>query len=214
VSVQVPSSAILYLRVVGIYDDPAVGVPLILDLHTYEYYQTLRLDRLIYIDVAPGVDLDTARAAITAVTDRYPNANLTNTDEYVAGLEEQISTVLNLVVVLLGFAIIIALLGIVNTLALSIAERKHEIGLLRAVGMDRRQVRRMIRWEAPDRCSGVARPTWGKPGSAVVVAVSGVSARHPTPSWPSTRGGRHRGGLAILPPAAAPARHPRRHRLQ
>ena len=148
VSVQVPSSAILYLRVVGIYDDPAVGVPLILDLHTYEYYQTLRLDRLIYIDVAPGVDLDAARAAITAVTDQYPNANLTNTDEYVAGLEEQISTVLNLVVVLLGFAIIIALLGIVNTLALSIAERKHEIGLLRAVGMDRRQVRRMIRWEA------------------------------------------------------------------
>jgi putative ABC transport system permease protein len=55
---------------------------------------------------------------------------------------------INLLVVLLGFAIVIALLGIVNTLALSIAERRREIGLARAVGMTRRQVKRMIRWEA------------------------------------------------------------------
>jgi putative ABC transport system permease protein len=49
---------------------------------------------------------------------------------------------------MLAMAIVIALLGIANTLALSIMERKREIGLLRAVGMTRRQVRRMIRWEA------------------------------------------------------------------
>ena len=148
VTVQVPSGSSLYLRLVGIYDEPAIGVPLLIDLHTYEYYQTLRLDRFIYIDVKPGVDLAAARAAITAVTDRYPNAKVTDTNELIADYEKQISTVLNLVVVLLGFAVIIALLGIVNTLALSISERRHEIGLLRAVGMNRRQVRQMIRWEA------------------------------------------------------------------
>jgi putative ABC transport system permease protein len=148
VAVDVPNSAVLYLRVAGIFDDPAVGVPLVIDLHTYEHYQTQRLDRFIYIDVAPGVDLGTARAAIAAVTSRYPNARLTDTNELIADYEKQIGTILNLVVVLLGFAIVIALLGIVNTLALSITERRHELGLLRAVGMDRRQVRRMIRWEA------------------------------------------------------------------
>ena len=62
--------------------------------------------------------------------------------------EAQINTILALFSGLLFLAIIIAILGIVNTLALSIYERTHEIGLLRAVGMLRSQVRRMIRWEA------------------------------------------------------------------
>lgn len=148
VGIDLPNGASVDLRVVGIFDEPVLGVPLVVDLKTYEDYLPLRLDRFIYIDIAPGVDPADAREAITGVAARYANAKVTDTEEYAAGLEEQIGMVLNLVVVLLGFAVIIALLGIVNTLALSISERKHEIGLLRAVGMDRRQVRRMIRWEA------------------------------------------------------------------
>jgi putative ABC transport system permease protein len=148
VGIDMPNGSTLNLRIVGVFDEPILGVPLAIDLATYEDYLTLRLDRFLYIDLADGVTPAQGRAAITAITDQYPNAKVTDIDQLIADYEKQIGTVLNLVVVLLGFAIIIALLGIVNTLALSISERRHEIGLLRAVGMDRRQVRRMIRWEA------------------------------------------------------------------
>jgi putative ABC transport system permease protein len=70
------------------------------------------------------------------------------TSEVLADAEAQIDQLLAIFSALLGLAIIIAVLGITNTLALSIIERTHEIGLLRAIGMVRSQVRRMIRWEA------------------------------------------------------------------
>ena len=148
VGIQFASLEVADLEVVGIYDDTDVGVPAVIDFTTFEQYIDFHLDRFVYIKVADGVDLGAARTAIAAVTDGYPNAALTDTEELIADFEKQIDGVLNLLVVLLGFAIIIALMGIVNTLALSVAERKHEIGLLRAVGMTRRQVKRMIRWEA------------------------------------------------------------------
>ncbi|MBP1633250.1 MAG: Macrolide export ATP-binding/permease protein macB, partial [Acidobacteria bacterium] len=83
-----------------------------------------------------------------AVVADYPNAELNNAEEYVEKQGAQLDMVLNILTGMLAMAIVIALLGIANTLALSIMERKREIGLLRAVGMTRRQVRRMIRWEA------------------------------------------------------------------
>jgi putative ABC transport system permease protein len=146
--IQVPSLEYVELEVVAVFDDPTVGVSVILDIATFEEYVDFSLDRFVYIRVAEGVDLGTARAAIEGVTDVYANAVVTDTEELIGDIEAQIDGVLNLIVVLLGFAILIALLGIVNTLALSISERKREIGLIRAVGMQRRQVRRMIRWEA------------------------------------------------------------------
>jgi len=148
VGIQFANLEVADLEVVGIYDDTDVGVPAVIDFTTFEQYIDFHLDRFIYIKVADGVDLVTARAAIATVTDGYPNAALTDTEELIADFEKQIDGVLNLLVVLLGFAIIIALMGIVNTLALSVAERRREIGLLRAVGMSRKQVKRMIRWEA------------------------------------------------------------------
>jgi putative ABC transport system permease protein len=147
VSIQFPTLAVADLQIVGLFGDE-IGVPIIIDMSTYDEYLAFRLDRFVYIQVADGVDLDAARTAIASVTDRYPNAALTDTEELIGDIESQIDGLLNLLVVLLGFAIIIALLGIVNTLALSISERRHEIGLLRAVGMERTQVKRMIRWEA------------------------------------------------------------------
>lgn len=147
-TIQFPSLQHADLEIVAVYDAESVGVPVIIDMETCEQYLNFQLDRFIYIQVADGVALDEARAAIADVTDEFPNASLTDTEELIGDIEAQIDGLLNLLVVLLGFAIVIALLGIVNTLALSITERRHEIGLLRSVGMLPRQVRRMVRWEA------------------------------------------------------------------
>ena len=78
----------------------------------------------------------------------FPNAELQDRDRVQGGQSEQINQFLNLVYALLLFAIFIALFGIANTLGLSIIERTRELGLMRAVGMTRRQVRSLVRWEA------------------------------------------------------------------
>jgi putative ABC transport system permease protein len=78
----------------------------------------------------------------------YANVTVRDQVEYRQSQEEQINTLLVMFNALLILAVIIAVFGITNTLALSVFERTREIGLLRAVGMTRRQVRRMVRWEA------------------------------------------------------------------
>jgi putative ABC transport system permease protein len=94
-------------------------------------------------------DLDAARAAIDeALASAAPGANVSDQAEFREAQEESIDTVLNLMLGLLMLAIVIALLGITNTLALAVIERTREIGLLRAVGMERRQTRRMVLWES------------------------------------------------------------------
>ena len=78
----------------------------------------------------------------------YPAGKLQDRNEFKQSQGNQVNTFLNLVYVLLTFAIVIAVFGIANTLGLSVIERTHEIGLLRAVGMTRRQLRSTIRWES------------------------------------------------------------------
>ena len=77
-----------------------------------------------------------------------PLADVQDRDAFEASMGEQIDMLLNLIYALLALAVIIALLGIANTLALSIFERTRELGLLRAVGMTRAQVRATVRWES------------------------------------------------------------------
>lgn len=93
-------------------------------------------------------DLDAARAAIDDAVAAAPGATVNDQAEFREAQEASIDTVLNLMLGLLLLAIIIALLGITNTLALAVIERTREIGLLRAVGMERKQTRRMVLWES------------------------------------------------------------------
>ena len=104
-------------------------------------------DSVVAVD-AGSADAESVRAGLERALERYPQVNLEDRSEYQASAESQLNTLLVLVNVFLGFALLIALVGIVNTLTLSVFERTREIGLLRAVGMTRRQARRMIRWEA------------------------------------------------------------------
>ena len=82
------------------------------------------------------------------VVDAYGGPDVQDRDEYVESTTAVFDSMLNVVYVLLGLAILIALMGIANTLSLSIHERTRELGLLRAVGESRRQLRSMIRWES------------------------------------------------------------------
>jgi putative ABC transport system permease protein len=102
----------------------------------------------IYLKLAPGITLAASRPAIETALAGYPTAKLMDRAEYKASQESQIDQMLNLVYGLLALALFIALIGTANTLALSIHERTHELGLLRAVGMTRPQLRATVRYES------------------------------------------------------------------
>jgi len=101
------------------------------------------------VKLAPGADPAAVQGQIDALLARqFPTAEVMNQEELKQNQENQINPLLGLVYALLSLAIIVSLFGIANTLALSIYERTRELGMLRAVGMSRRQVRRMIRYES------------------------------------------------------------------
>jgi putative ABC transport system permease protein len=116
-------------------------------LEAYENNFADQFDQQIYVKTTNGVTPENT-AALKAVLQRYPGPDLQTREQFKASQAGQINQFLNLVYVLLFFAIVIALFGIANTLGLSIIERTHELGLLRAVGMSRKQLRQTVRWES------------------------------------------------------------------
>jgi putative ABC transport system permease protein len=104
---------------------------------------------LTFVRLSKGADADAVQRQIkTAVERRFPTVDTLNQQELKDNQEEQIQQVVALFYVLLALAIVISLLGIITTLALSIHERTRELGMLRAVGMSRRQVRSLVRYES------------------------------------------------------------------
>jgi putative ABC transport system permease protein len=106
------------------------------------------LDSLVYVTKEPDADTDQVRAAIEKVIQGLPTVTVKDPEGYADEQKGQINQFLYMIYGLLGLSVVIAILGVVNTLGLSVIERTREIGLLRAVGLSRRQLRTMIRLES------------------------------------------------------------------
>ena len=136
------------LTIAGIYGDATFGNWLI-GLDTLdEISDAPARDFFVIAKLADGVDAETGDIAVDAAMEPFPQANVQTNAEFLDEQEAQINQLLLIITLLLAFAILIAILGISITLALGVFERTREIGLLRAVGMNRRQTRRSVRWEA------------------------------------------------------------------
>lgn len=121
---------------------------LVFGIATVEEYVPGGQDTALYVNAAEGTGVDELRERLETSLEPYPQVQARDQADYKELVHDQIAVLLYLVYALLGLAIVIAVLGVVNTLALSVVERTREIGLLRAIGLSRRQLRRMIRLES------------------------------------------------------------------
>ena len=135
-------------RLSATYSSTTVRGDYVISLGAYEANYTDQLDMEVDVRLVPGMGEAAGRAAVRAALFDFPNLAVRDRGEVVAAQAEQVNRLLVPVVALLALSVVIALLGIANTLALSVHERIRELGLLRAIGMARRQLRSMIRSEA------------------------------------------------------------------
>ena len=139
------------LRIVGIMTDApaqALQTDYFVSLATYARHFTEDMDASLFVTAADGVSPAALTAALEAALVDHPTAQVRDQAAVIAGRTQAVDQIFGLVTVLLGFAMVIAVLGIANTLALSIAERTRELGLLRSVGMTRAAVAMMVQAEA------------------------------------------------------------------
>ena len=135
-------------RVGAIYGSGDLIDPYLLSRQAWAPHAVQDIDDAVLIQLAPGVSEADGKQAVQQVADGFGAPDVQDSQQFVDSVTENINMMLGLVYVMLGLAIVIALMGIANTLSLSIHERTRELGLLRAVGQTRRQLRSMIRWES------------------------------------------------------------------
>lgn len=132
--------------IAGIFEDDTITGPWVVSADTWGRYFDTNVVQFASVVTAGGVSADAARAAIATAADN-PQLTVRSRAEFRDAQSDQIDQALIIVNVFLGLSLVIAVLGIVATLALSVVERTRELGLLRAVGMTRGQMRRMVCWE-------------------------------------------------------------------
>jgi putative ABC transport system permease protein len=150
IRITVPSGKVVTLRVAGIFDPPAGGSPfgvVTFSSSTFDAHYDQPQNLFSFVTMQGGVTSANTQALDDALAD-FPNAKAQTRDQFKDNQVGFLNNILNILYVLLALSIIVSLFGIVNTLVLTVFERTREIGTLRAVGMTRRQVRRMIRYES------------------------------------------------------------------
>jgi putative ABC transport system permease protein len=136
-------------RVVATYEsDIVLSSDVTMSLAGFDALGVPPTDRALYVTAAPGADRAELKSSLEAAVDGLPTVGVKDQEEFAQQQRRPIDQLLFIVYALLGLAVVIAVLGIVNTLALSVIERVREIGLLRAVGLSRRQLRTMLRLES------------------------------------------------------------------
>jgi len=151
IAMTFPRDGVQQVPVVGVFDDDLVAATqtnYLIGLQTYARHYTEDVDADVFVTLAPGTDVSAARSAVQEALGEFPNADVRDQAAAAKGRTALVDQILGLVTVLLLLTVLIALMGITNTLALSIVERTQEIGLLRSIGMTTQQLRWMIRSEA------------------------------------------------------------------
>jgi putative ABC transport system permease protein len=146
--VTYPDGTAATLRIAAIFDHPDLTGDYLLDQADWARHAGQNLDSAVFLKVTAGESASTVRATVTAAVDRYGQPRVQDRDQYRASATSGVNTILGLVYVMLALAIVIALMGVANTLGLSIHERTRELGLLRAIGQQRWQAKSMIHWES------------------------------------------------------------------
>jgi putative ABC transport system permease protein len=154
-TIDLPRTGPVLYRIAGMYDDTPLLAGYLLDLDTYAAGYGRQRTTAAYLLTDRGLDLSDqgpllrgdGTGSVGRVLKRYQNLGVSTVGDYVANLREEAVFRSTLLRGLVWFVTLIALLGVANTQALSVVERTREIGLLRAVGMQPRQVTRMIRAE-------------------------------------------------------------------
>ncbi len=136
------------LTVSDVFERQDVLGDMLIDRDDWEPHAGQSMDVVVLVDLAGGVPADVGQAAVAGVTERFGAPEPQTRDEYLDSFGTQIDQMLYVIYGLLGIAVLIALMGIGNTLSLSVHERTRELGLLRAIGQSRAQLRSALRWES------------------------------------------------------------------